>query len=103
MSIRATTLSENYAPLPNEDTYGVNGAIELPVLLVPEKDPSWREQALCSRQDINMFFSTHGWRAAIQVCDVCVVKGRCLEFAVENEIEHGVWGGLTAKQRKEIK
>jgi WhiB family redox-sensing transcriptional regulator len=36
----------------------------------------------------------------LAVCKGCPVRIPCLRFAVENEITHGIWGGMTAIQRK---
>jgi WhiB family redox-sensing transcriptional regulator len=32
-------------------------------------------------------------------CQVCPVKKQCLEYAMEHNEEHGVWGGLTPTER----
>jgi hypothetical protein len=31
---------------------------------------------------------------AQQICAGCIVKVECLRFALENEVDWGVWGGL---------
>jgi WhiB family redox-sensing transcriptional regulator len=41
-------------------------------------------------------------RDAQQVCARCEVRGECLEFALEHEEAHGIWGGLTPRGRARL-
>jgi hypothetical protein len=43
--------------------------------------------------------------AAIAVCTACRVRGQCLEFSLQHwDIgQHGVWGGLIAADRAELR
>lgn len=43
-----------------------------------------------------------GVNAAIKVCKTCTIRERCLDYAIENGLEHGVWGGTSERGRKEI-
>ena len=43
-----------------------------------------------------------GVNAAIKVCNTCAIRGRCLDYAIENGLEYGVWGGVSERGRKEI-
>ncbi|HWW54027.1 MAG TPA: WhiB family transcriptional regulator [Acidimicrobiales bacterium] len=36
------------------------------------------------------------------MCIECPVKGRCLEYALRNRIDHGVWGGTSERERRRI-
>src|SRR5688572_10606753 len=36
------------------------------------------------------------------ICNKCVSKDECLDVALENWEEHGIWGGLTASERSII-
>ena len=40
---------------------------------------------------------------AKQVCAECPIKTECLEYALRNFEEFGVWGGLTPKQRRPLR
>jgi len=63
----------------------------------------WMEDALCrGRKDLNFFPEHYNTTApkAVAVCKVCPVREDCLEFAVENHIQYGIWGGLNYPQRK---
>lgn len=40
---------------------------------------------------------------AKKLCAGCPIRVQCLEYAVEAEEPYGVWGGLTAKERKRLR
>lgn len=66
--------------------------------------------ALCAETDPEVFFPaprSHGGEpgaraAAKKVCGVCEWRVKCLEWALEREEEHGVYGGLTPGERRRI-
>lgn len=62
----------------------------------------WAERARCRDQEPELFFARGLAEAkpAIRVCSRCPVRDECLDYALENEIDHGVWGGLTERQRR---
>ena len=62
----------------------------------------WRDEAECKNLDIEMFFGPEGRRASRKVCADCPVRMDCLEFALVNGIEYGMYGGLTAMERARI-
>ncbi|GAC1391404.1 MAG: hypothetical protein NVSMB46_03820 [Candidatus Saccharimonadales bacterium] len=37
------------------------------------------------------------------VCNECVVQEACLDFALYNNIKHGIFGGKTYEERKKMK
>ncbi|MEZ5311676.1 MAG: WhiB family transcriptional regulator [Microthrixaceae bacterium] len=43
-----------------------------------------------------------GWSWRGQVCATCPVKTQCLEYALANRIDHGVWGGTSERERRRI-
>jgi WhiB family redox-sensing transcriptional regulator len=64
----------------------------------------WRERAACCGSDLDVFFPERGESAgpARQVCAACPVREPCLEYALSNRITHGVWGGLTERERRPL-
>ena len=43
-----------------------------------------------------------GVEVARRICATCPVKGPCLEYALRNRIDHGVWGGSSERERRRI-
>ena len=37
-----------------------------------------------------------------RICTDCPVGEQCLEYALEQRIEHGVWGGCSERERRRI-
>jgi transcriptional regulator with XRE-family HTH domain len=68
------------------------------------KPPEWVRDALCAQIDQEMFFPEKGSnsREAKRICLGCEVREKCLEFALEHDIDYGVFGGLSVKERKQI-
>jgi WhiB family redox-sensing transcriptional regulator len=66
---------------------------------------SWQDEALCAEVDGDLFFPEKGERSvwAKKLCAACPVSVPCLEMAMVEEIEFGVWGGLTANQRTQLR
>lgn len=66
---------------------------------------NWRDDAKCKGLDINMFYPERGQNAreAIAVCAGCIVIKECLQYALDNNIKVGVFGGTTEFHRRKIK
>jgi len=62
----------------------------------------WTAKAACRSEPLRLFFPEVGMNPdhAIEVCGRCPVRAECLEFALNTGQQHGVWGGLTAYERK---
>lgn len=60
--------------------------------------------ARCTETDPEMFFSTspRKWTSAKELCAGCPVRDKCLQWAVEHQVVDGIWGGLTARDRKPL-
>jgi WhiB family redox-sensing transcriptional regulator len=58
----------------------------------------------CKDVDTNLFFSELKSKVekAKAICNSCVVKSECLEFALKDGIEFGIFGGVTADERKAL-
>jgi WhiB family redox-sensing transcriptional regulator len=39
---------------------------------------------------------------ARRICATCPVREPCLEYALEQRIDHGVWGGASERERRRI-
>lgn len=62
------------------------------------------EQALCAQVDAETFFPEKGGStaAAKAICRRCAVRLPCAEWAIATRQLHGVWGGLSPGQRRDI-
>ena len=69
---------------------------------------SWLAGAACRGMDAPLFFGpddeTRPEREireakAKAVCQLCLVRGQCLDFAIGNSVGYGVWGGLNQEER----
>lgn len=67
-------------------------------------ETSWMVQGRCRDLPPEVFFPSDGVgvEVARHYCAECPVKGPCLEYALENHIEHGVWGGASERERRRI-
>jgi Transcription factor WhiB len=65
----------------------------------------WRELAACRGTDLEVFFPGRGETAgpARQVCAACPVRQPCLDYAISNRITHGIWAGLTERERRALR
>lgn len=65
----------------------------------------WMDQAVCAQVGSEIFFPVAGANPyeAKQVCRNCPVKAECLDYALNQGMVHGVWGGLTEAERRRIK
>jgi len=64
----------------------------------------WRTRARCRTQDPETFFPDKGkpTASAKRICGGCPVQSRCLQDAIVAGYVHGVWGGLSAHERKAL-
>jgi len=65
---------------------------------------AWMLQGSCRGANTREFFPSNGVgvEAAQKVCRACSVKDECLEYALQNHIEQGVWGGASERERRRI-
>ncbi len=65
---------------------------------------SWVLRARCRGLSPEIFFPSDG--AGVEVarryCAECRVSEACLGYALDNHIEHGVWGGASERARRRI-
>ena len=74
------------------------------------KKEQWRKQAACLGASIDVFVFAEDTKydkntklGALEYCDQCPVVWDCLRFAYDNNIQHGVYGGLTTKERRKFR
>lgn len=69
----------------------------------------WQSRAACRDADPELFFFEGDEQApanaaqleqARQVCSRCPVRVQCGEYALAAFEEHGVWGGMTERDRR---
>ncbi|WP_419863207.1 WhiB family transcriptional regulator [Candidatus Poriferisodalis sp.] len=64
----------------------------------------WVTFRRCTDIDPNVFFPNDGAGVIVaqKVCAECPVADACREYALANNITHGVWGGTSERQRRRI-
>jgi WhiB family transcriptional regulator, redox-sensing transcriptional regulator len=65
----------------------------------------WQGAARCTEVDPEIFFPERGGssRAARLVCAQCDVRAQCLEYALNNKEQFGIWGGTSERERRRIR
>lgn len=66
---------------------------------------AWRQQARCRGVDPAVFYPVSDEDEALEakaVCAQCPVREPCLEYAIGVREKHGVWGGLTDRERRRL-
>lgn len=61
----------------------------------------WQARAKCRTADPEeLFVEGAAQNRAKAVCTGCPVRTECLAYALDNRVEHGVWGGMTERERR---
>lgn len=70
----------------------------------------WRHRAACLNEDPELFFPVGSSGPAMAqveraraVCRVCDVQDTCLKWALDNNQDAGVWGGMSEEERRSLK
>ena len=67
---------------------------------------NWRSVGLCRGSDTMVFYPPSEDDSladeAKAICNLCAVRRPCLEFALATREKHGVWGGLTERERRRV-
>lgn len=70
----------------------------------------WRDNALCKGKDTNLFYpeaNVKGGKKQVAdvkaICRMCLVSSECLAFAINNDEQFGIWGGLLPKERMKVR
>ncbi len=72
----------------------------------------WRDAALCHGDLASYFFPPHHFERkpekdfregmARSLCRRCPVQQDCLNYSIQVEESHGIWGGLNELERKQL-
>lgn len=67
-------------------------------------DTEWMERGNCKEHPPSVFFPSDGVgvEVARRICATCPVQAACLEYALRNRIDHGVWGGASERERRRL-
>ncbi|WP_424217259.1 WhiB family transcriptional regulator (plasmid) [Streptomyces sp. BI20] len=68
-----------------------------------ERHREWIVSAACRGLDPDILFvDGAAQHQAKAVCAGCPVRTECLAHALDRRIEHGVWGGMTERERRAL-
>jgi WhiB family transcriptional regulator, redox-sensing transcriptional regulator len=83
---------------------GGHGSAEIAMRPGGSMDTEWMARGNCASQPPSLFFPSDGVGVEIarRICATCPVKNECLEHALVNRIDHGVWGGASERERRRI-
>jgi WhiB family transcriptional regulator, redox-sensing transcriptional regulator len=78
------------------------------VLMNYEPIEAWKEDGRCrglGERVTIVFYPERGGntKEAKAICKKCPVKQTCLDYALENNMTDGIWGGMTEGERKRLK
>jgi WhiB family redox-sensing transcriptional regulator len=70
----------------------------------PDSPTAWMAEGNCRMYPPSTFFPSDGVGVdrARRICKGCPVAERCLDYALEERIDHGVWGGCSERERRRI-
>ena len=67
-------------------------------------DTTWMSEGKCRELSPTVFFPSDGIgvQAAQRICAECSVAEVCLQYALDERVDHGVWGGKSERERRRI-
>jgi WhiB family redox-sensing transcriptional regulator len=67
-------------------------------------ETSWMAEGRCATEPPDTFFPSDGVgvEKARKICHTCSAQEVCLEYALRNRIDHGVWGGHSERSRRRL-
>jgi WhiB family redox-sensing transcriptional regulator len=64
---------------------------------------NWNNEAACGDTDPDLLFVQGAAQNRVKIiCAGCNVRTECLAVALDNQIEYGVWGGMTERERRAL-
>jgi WhiB family transcriptional regulator, redox-sensing transcriptional regulator len=69
-----------------------------------QMDTTWMSEGKCRELSPTVFFPSDGIgvQAAQRICAECSVAEACLQYALDERVDHGVWGGKSERERRRI-
>jgi WhiB family redox-sensing transcriptional regulator len=80
--------------------------------MLPQVTPTadWRSRSACLDENPELFFPVGTTGPAVaqvdeakSICGGCEVRSECLAWALEENQDHGVWGGLSEDERRSLR
>jgi WhiB family transcriptional regulator, redox-sensing transcriptional regulator len=67
-------------------------------------ETDWMREGKCRDLSPTIFFPSDGIgvQTAQQICVDCPVSHACLQYALDERVDHGVWGGKSERERRRI-
>ena len=64
----------------------------------------WMADGKCREYPAETFFPRDGVGVikAQRICATCPVAAQCLEYALANHVDHGIWGGRSERERRRL-
>jgi WhiB family transcriptional regulator, redox-sensing transcriptional regulator len=82
---------------------------EAPEAVFPWQPVAWQAEAVCAELPEDeadaLFFPRRGesTKAARALCSGCPVRADCLEYAIANREQFGIWGGTSERERRKLR
>lgn len=66
---------------------------------------AWQDQARCAEVGADLWHPEKGERTGMAkaICRGCPVRAECLEYALDINDQHGIYGGKTVRERDRIR
>ena len=64
----------------------------------------WMSEGKCRDLSPTIFFTSDGIgvQVAQRICAECPVADACLQYALDQRVDHGVWGGTSERERRRL-
>lgn len=95
LTVEQTTFFDKIGLRPDE----IDAALDVPV------DWTWKASGNCRGADPDTFFPERGGstREPKEVCRGCSVRDECLVHSLQIGERHGIWGGLSERERRRLR
>jgi len=76
-----------------------------PASPTPKDNDEHGDKAACEGMDQVIFFPEKGasTKEAKKICQGCNIRIKCLDYAIENNINNGFWGGMSERERRRLR